>query len=90
MEKEQPIRRGYDISNTDQNPPETLEKWKRGETGFPLVDAGMRQLIIEGFIPRQVRLVSSACLVEGLNVPWKFGMKNILWTLTLSSILKCG
>ena len=36
----------------------------------------MRQLIVEGFMPQQVRLAASACLVEGLNVSWKLGMKH--------------
>ena len=55
-----------------------LEQWKSGKTGFPLVDAGMRQLIQEGFMPQQARLVVSAFLVEGMNIRdgWKLGRKH--------------
>ena len=50
--------------------------WKDGTTGFPLVDAGMRQLAIEGWMPQKVRLAVSTCLVEGLGVSWEQGMKH--------------
>ena len=50
--------------------------WKKGCTGFPLVDAGMRQLIHEGWMPQKVRLAASACLVEGLAVPWEMGLQH--------------
>jgi len=36
----------------------------------------MRQLIVEGFMPQKVRLACSTCLVEGLNIPWQFGMQH--------------
>lgn len=79
----QPIRLGYEDEssnnesiNADDKANNALEMWKSGSTGFPLVDAGMRQLIKEGFMPQQVRLAASACLVEGLTVSWKLGMKH--------------
>ena len=56
------IREGYEIldhrfnSSADESINERLEYWKRGQTGFPLIDAGMRQLAKEGFIPQEVRL----------------------------------
>lgn len=53
-----------------------LNLWKKGCTGFPLVDAGMRQLIREGWMPQKVRLAASACLVEGLDVPWEVGLRH--------------
>ena len=83
-----PIRSGYesaqeggdDNNNSSSSSRATtqclLQRWKDGLTGFPLVDAGMRQLIQEGFMPQQVRLAVSACLVEGLNVPWKYGIEH--------------
>ena len=77
--EQQPIRSGYeecdniiDETRTEQTNL-LLQRWKDGSTGFPLVDAGMRQLAQEGFMPQQVRLATSACLVEGLNVPWELG-----------------
>lgn len=75
VSEKQPIRSGYEQSK-DNKHPLFLQKWKDGCTGFPLVDAGMRQLVLEGFMPQQVRLAASACLVEGLNVPWELGMQH--------------
>jgi deoxyribodipyrimidine photo-lyase len=50
-----------------------LEKWKRGEIGVPLVDAGMRQLLVEGFIHNRVRMVVADYLVKNLKINWKLG-----------------
>eukprot|EP00977_Amphora_coffeiformis_P003637 scaffold710_cov171-Amphora_coffeaeformis.AAC.6 len=47
--------------------------WCRGETGFLMVDAGMRQLWCEGWMPRKVRLLAASCLVEGLGLDWRKG-----------------
>ncbi len=44
--------------------------------GFPLVDSGMRQLEKEGYMPQKVRLACSTCLVEGLNIPYQYGMRH--------------
>ena len=50
-----------------------FRRWCVGNTGAPLVDAGMRQLWSTGWLPRQVRLLSAACLTEGLGVEWQRG-----------------
>ena len=47
--------------------------WCLGRTGAPMVDAGMRQLWYEGWMPRHVRLLAAACLVEGLGLDWRKG-----------------
>ncbi|GMI00482.1 hypothetical protein TrST_g13384 [Triparma strigata] len=47
--------------------------WVVGNTGSPIVDAGMRQLWLEGWMPRHVRLLCASCLVEGLGVDWRRG-----------------
>ena len=76
---QQPIRSGYSNSDASKDDDTTLQlsqHWKDGTTGFPLVDAGMRQLVWEGYMPQQVRLAVSACLVEGLNVPWQRGLQH--------------
>ncbi len=76
-----PIREGYD-TNLDNKLDETetnrrlFQLWKDGATGFPLVDAGMRQLAVEGWMPQKVRLSVSTCLVEGLGGSWKQGMDH--------------
>mmetsp|Transcript_21933 Transcript_21933/g.32840 ORF Transcript_21933/g.32840 Transcript_21933/m.32840 type:complete len:601 (+) Transcript_21933:78-1880(+) len=73
-----PIRRGYDHqdSTLTREKHHFLEMWKCGKTGIPIVDAGMRQLQVEGFMPQKVRLVCSTYLVEGLNISWQHGMQH--------------
>ena len=53
--------------------PEGLEAWKAGRTGYPLVDAGMRQLLAEGFMHNRVRMVSASFLVKDLLIDWREG-----------------
>jgi deoxyribodipyrimidine photo-lyase len=52
---------------------EGLAAWSRGETGFPLVDAGMRQLAQDGWIHNRVRMVVASFLVKDLLVDWRRG-----------------
>ena len=47
--------------------------WCEGRTGFPLVDAGMRQLAETGFLPNRVRMVVASFLVKDLHVDWRRG-----------------
>lgn len=57
---------GYDES--------LFEKWKKGETGYPIVDAGMRQLWQTGYMHNRVRMVVASFLVKNLNIHWIYGM----------------
>jgi len=50
-----------------------LEAWQRGETGFPLVDAGMRQLYETGYMHNRVRMVVGSFLVKNLMHHWHAG-----------------
>jgi deoxyribodipyrimidine photo-lyase len=50
-----------------------LEAWKRGMTGYPLVDAGMRQLWSIGFMHNRVRMVAASFLIKHLLVDWRVG-----------------
>ncbi len=56
-----------------RNNPEELTAWKEGRTGFPLVDAGMRQLAAEGWMNNRVRMVVASFLVKDLLVDWRIG-----------------
>jgi len=77
-----PIREGYHFDEEEraiddgENGNILFELWKKGKTGFPLVDAGMRQLTKEGWMPQKVRLAASTCLVEGLGISWEEGMHH--------------
>jgi deoxyribodipyrimidine photo-lyase len=50
-----------------------FESWKDGETGFPIVDAGMRQLRETGFMHNRVRMIVASFLVKDLHLPWQWG-----------------
>ena len=52
---------------------ERLEAWKEGRTGYPLVDAGMRQLREEGWMHNRARLVVASFLVKDLGIDWREG-----------------
>ena len=52
---------------------ELLDSWKRGRTGYPLVDAGMRQLLAEGWMHNRVRMVVASFLTKDLHIDWREG-----------------
>jgi len=56
-----------------ENNPEFLEKWKAGKTGFPIVDAGMRELNATGFMHNRVRMITSSFLIKHLLTDWRIG-----------------
>jgi deoxyribodipyrimidine photo-lyase len=53
--------------------PEALASWQRGRTGYPLVDAGMRELWHTGWMHNRVRMVAGSFLVKHLLIPWQRG-----------------
>jgi deoxyribodipyrimidine photo-lyase len=55
-----------------------FEVWKAGETGFPLVDAGMRQLRQTGFMHNRLRMITASFLVKDLHLPWQWGARWFL------------
>ncbi|MFM1973418.1 MAG: hypothetical protein RLZZ345_502 [Actinomycetota bacterium] len=59
-----------------------LEAWKRGETGFPMVDAGMRQLIADGWMHNRVRMIVASFLVKDLHLEWQQGAAHFEYLLT--------
>ena len=58
------------------NDAEALEAWKAGRTGFPLVDAGMRQLALEGWMHNRARLVTASFLTKDLGIDWRVGAQH--------------
>lgn len=52
-----------------------LEKWKMGMTGYPFIDAGMRQLLKTGWMHNRVRMAVASFLVKDLLIPWQEGAK---------------
>jgi deoxyribodipyrimidine photo-lyase len=55
---------------------EALDAWRRGETGFPLVDAGMRQLAATGWMHNRARMVVGSFLTKDLHLDWRLGERH--------------
>ncbi|MGC4017688.1 MAG: deoxyribodipyrimidine photo-lyase [Luteolibacter sp.] len=62
-------------------PGERFEAWKEGRTGFPIVDAGMRQLAATGFMHNRVRMITAMFLTKDLHIDWKQGESWFLQNL---------
>ncbi len=52
-----------------------FEKWCSGKTGFPIVDAGMRELNNTGYMHNRVRMIVASFLVKDLHIDWRLGEK---------------
>jgi deoxyribodipyrimidine photo-lyase len=63
-------------------PDEKFEAWKHGRTGFPIVDAGMRELLATGHMHNRVRMITAMFLTKDLHIDWKLGeswfMQNLV------------
>ena len=57
---------------------EDLEAWRRGRTGYPIVDAGMRQLLQEGWLHNRARLIVGSFLTKTLYLDWRLGARHFL------------
>jgi len=55
------------------NDPEDFQRWQEGRTGFPLVDAGMRELSATGFMHNRVRMLTASFLTKDLLIDWRWG-----------------
>jgi deoxyribodipyrimidine photo-lyase len=69
--------RGFDAIQVDEDRA-LFEAWKAGRTGFPIVDAGMRQLAQTGFMHNRVRMIVASFLVKDLHLPWQWGARWFL------------
>lgn len=71
------LREGMHGMRYDQDHAQ-IAAWKAGLTGYPLVDAGMRQMQAEGWMHNRVRMVTASFLVKDLHVWWPLGAKFFL------------
>jgi deoxyribodipyrimidine photo-lyase len=55
-----------------------LDAWKEGRTGYPFVDAGMRQLLAEGWMHNRLRLVVGSFLTKDLHLDWRLGEAHFM------------
>ena len=65
-------------TDTDASAKELFDAWTHGRTGFPFIDAGMRQLRQTGFMPNRLRMVTASFLVKDLHLPWQWGARWFL------------
>ncbi|MCF8588351.1 cryptochrome/photolyase family protein [Gordonia liuliyuniae] len=52
--------------------------WRDGRTGYPIVDAGMRQLAAEGWMHNRVRMIVASFLTKDLHLPWQWGARHFM------------
>ena len=64
-----------------ENRADWFEAWKEGRTGYPLVDAGMRELKTTGWMHNRVRMVVASFLTKDLLIDWKWGERYFMNTL---------
>ncbi|WP_425447534.1 cryptochrome/photolyase family protein [Dethiothermospora halolimnae] len=64
----------YDKVNWE-NDKDMFNKWTKGETGYPFVDAGMRQLLKEGWMHNRLRMIVASFLTKDLLIDWRWGEK---------------
>ena len=61
-----------------QHDAELFEKWQLGQTGFPIVDAGMRQLLAEGWMHNRVRMIVASFLCKLCLIDWRQGERHFM------------
>jgi deoxyribodipyrimidine photo-lyase len=62
--------------------PDALHAWQAGLTGYPVVDAAMRQLATEGFMPGRARMIVASFLTKDLYLDWRSGAAYFMRELT--------
>ena len=72
---ERSLRSEYDKLEW-RNDPGGMAAWKSGQTGYPIVDAGMRQLLGEGWMHNRVRMITASFLVKDLLIDWRLGERH--------------
>ena len=75
-----PLRSEFEAFPWSDNA-EHLRAWQQGRTGYPIVDAGMRQLWETGWMHNRVRMIAASFLIKDLLIPWQEGADWFLDTL---------
>jgi len=69
---EQSFKKEYDLLEWNNNEKE-FKRWCAGNTGYPIVDAGMRQLNETGFMHNRLRMITASFLTKHLLIDWRWG-----------------
>jgi len=64
--------------DTDAAAHQRFERWAAGNTGYPIVDAGLRQLHATGWMHNRVRMLVASFLVKDLHLPWQWGARHFM------------
>ncbi|MBJ8346774.1 deoxyribodipyrimidine photo-lyase [Antrihabitans sp. YC2-6] len=67
--------------NSGADADKAFQAWCDGRTGFPIVDAGMRQLRAEGWMHNRVRMITASFLTKDLHLPWWWGARHFMTLL---------
>ncbi|MCU1387382.1 MAG: phr [Ilumatobacteraceae bacterium] len=67
--------------DTDATARRRFDRWATGTTGYPIVDAGMRQLLATGWMHNRVRMITASFLVKDLHLPWQWGARHFMQRL---------
>ncbi len=73
----QPLRPGLERLRYERSGP-PFDAWKAGQTGYPVVDAAMRQLRQTGWMSNRARMITAAFLVKDLGVDWRDGARYFM------------
>lgn len=68
--------------------PMRFKHWRQGRTGYPVVDAAMRQLWTIGWLHNRARVFVASFMVKNLLLPWQWGLKHF-WDMLLDADLEC-
>ncbi|MCI3935473.1 cryptochrome/photolyase family protein [Streptomyces sp. AN091965] len=71
-------RTQHDRWRTERTAADDIAAWREGRTGYPLIDAGMRQLRHEGWMHNRARLLTASFLTKTLYVDWRVGAEHFL------------
>jgi deoxyribodipyrimidine photo-lyase len=82
---EQPLREAFAQFEWATDP-ESLRRWQKGRTGYPIVDAGMRQMWHTGWMHNRVRMIVASFLTKDLLIPWQQGAAWFWDTLVDSNL----
>jgi deoxyribodipyrimidine photo-lyase len=66
------------VVDTDELARQRFALWCQGKTGYPIVDAGMKQLLATGWMHNRVRMIVASFLVKDLHLPWQWGAKYFM------------
>jgi deoxyribodipyrimidine photo-lyase len=72
---EQPLQERFAAYPWRDDGAELLKAWQQGQTGYPMVDAGMRQLWQTGWMHNRVRMLAASFLIKNCRIPWQEGAR---------------